>query len=79
MVEVAQDAFAVACIWGLSDVHEYLGRLQMALYTLDKQTAGCNSLHDWLMNLAMDLTASLLYVVVKMASVNAIWLFLVKM
>ena len=29
----------------------------MAAYPLDKQTAGCNSPHDWLMSLAMDLTA----------------------
>ena len=27
----------------------------MAAYPLDKQIAGYNSLHDWLMNLAMDL------------------------
>ena len=26
----------------------------MALSPLDKQTAGCNSPHDWLMSLAMD-------------------------
>ena len=29
----------------------------MAAYPLDKQTAGCNSPHNWLMSLAMDLTA----------------------
>ena len=33
------------------------GRLQMAAYPLDKQTAGCNPPYDWLMSLAMDLTA----------------------
>ena len=33
------------------------GHLQMATYPLDKQTAICNSPHDWLMNLAMDLAA----------------------
>ena len=27
----------------------------MAAYPLDKQTAGCNSPHNWLMSLAMDL------------------------
>ena len=34
------------------------GRLQMAAYPLDKQTAGCNSppAPDWPMSLAMDLT-----------------------
>ena len=57
MLKVARDAFAVACFCGLSDVHECTGRLQMAAYPLDKQTAGCNSPHDWLMSLAMDLTA----------------------
>ena len=57
MLKVAQAAFAVACFWGFSDVHECTGRLQMAAYPLDKQTAGCNSPHNWLMSLAMDLTA----------------------
>ena len=55
MLKVALAAFAVACSWDLSDIHEYLGCLQMALYLLDKQTADSNSLHDWLMSLAMDL------------------------
>ena len=54
MLKVALAAFGVAC---LSDVHECTGRLQMAVYPFDKQTAGCNSSHDWLMSLAMDLTA----------------------
>ena len=47
MLKVARAAFAVACFWGLSDVHECSGRLQMAAYPLDKQTAGCNSPQDW--------------------------------
>ena len=50
-------AFAVACFWGLSDVHECSGRLQMTPHPLDKQTACYNSTHDWLMCLAMDLAA----------------------
>ena len=29
----------------------------MAAYPLDKQTAGFNSLHDWLMSLAIDVAA----------------------
>ena len=29
----------------------------MAPISLDKQIAGCNSPHDWLMSLAMDLAA----------------------
>ena len=50
-------AFAVFCFWGLSDIHECLGCIQMAAYPLGKQAAGCNSQHDWLMSLAMDLPA----------------------
>ena len=57
MLKVAQAAFVVACFCGLSDVHERLGHLQMATYPLGKQTAGCISPHDWLMSLAIDLTA----------------------
>ena len=57
MLKVARAAFAVACFWGLSDVHECTGHLQMAAYPLGKLTAGCNSPHDWLMSLAMDLTS----------------------
>ena len=57
MLKVAQAAFAVACFCGLSDVREHLGRLQMAKYPHGKQTAGCNSPHDWLMSLAIDVTA----------------------
>ena len=49
--------FAVACFSGLSDVHECSCGLQMATPPLDKQTAGCNSLNDWLMSLAMDFAA----------------------
>ena len=33
----------------------------MAAYPLDKQTAGCNSPHDWLMSLAMDLLLRVIY------------------
>ena len=57
MLKVAQAAFAVACFRSLLDVYECMGCLQMAAYPLAKQTAGCNSPHDWLMSLAMDLTA----------------------
>ena len=54
MLKVARTAFAVACFWGLSDIHECSGHLQMAPYPLDKKTVGYNSPQDWLMNLAMD-------------------------
>ena len=43
--------------YGLSDVHKCFGPLQMAAYPLGKQTAGCNSTNNWLMSLAIDLTA----------------------
>ena len=50
----------------------------MATPPHDKQTAGCNSPHDWLMSLAMDLGALCdVYVVVKMAPMDDIWLFTV--
>ena len=57
MLKVTLAAFAVACFWGLS--FEGSGHLQMAPYPLGKQIAGtgCNSSHDWLMSLAMDLAA----------------------
>ena len=34
-----------------------MGGLQIAPYPLDKWTASCDSPHDWLMSLAMDLAA----------------------
>ena len=57
MPKVAQAAFGMACFWGLLDVYKCLGHLQMVTYPFDKQTAGCDSSHDWLMSLAMDLAA----------------------
>ena len=57
MLKVAQAAFVVAYLWDLSDIHKHLGGLQMAPAPLDKQTACCNSSHNWLMSLAMDLAA----------------------
>ena len=47
----------MACFGGLSDVHGCSGRLRMAPSHLNKYTAGCDSPHDWLMSLAMDLAA----------------------
>ena len=57
MLKVVQAAFVVACFLGLSDFHECLDRLQMTSYLLGKQTVSCNSPHDWLMSLAVDLAA----------------------
>ena len=56
MLIVAQAAFAVACFWGLSDIHECLDNLRMAPSLLDKQSAGYKSPHDWLGRLGMGLT-----------------------
>ena len=39
VLKVAKVAFAVAYFWGLLDIHEYTGVLQMALSSLDKQAA----------------------------------------
>ena len=57
MLKVAQATFAVACFGDLSDIHEYLGDLQMVTSPLGKQTACCNSSYNWLMGLARDLAA----------------------
>ena len=57
MLKIGLAALAVACFLGLLDVHECPGCLQMAACPLGKQIAGCNSSYDWLMSLAMDLTA----------------------
>ena len=57
MLKIAQAAFAVACVWGFSDVHDCPGCIQMAPYLFDKQTASCNSPDNWLMCLAMYLAA----------------------
>ena len=57
MLKVAQAAFAVACFWGLSDIHECSGGLQMAPSSLDKQTAGYYLPDEWLMSLGMDSAA----------------------
>ena len=48
-----QSAFTQASFSSLSDVHECSGGLQMAPSSLDKQTANCDSPHDWLMSLAI--------------------------
>ena len=58
MVKVEQSALTQASrSFSLSDSHKYLGCLQMAPSSLDRQTTDCDSPHDWLMSLAMDLAA----------------------
>ena len=57
LLKVEQSAFTQAFFSSLSGVHECSGSLKMAPSSSDKQTAGCESAHDWLMSLAMDLAA----------------------
>ena len=78
MLKVTRAAFAVACFWSLSDVHECSGHLQMATFPLDKYTADCISPHNRLVSLAMDLAALCDMWKVKMTPMDAIWLVLVK-
>ena len=52
LLKVEQSAFTQASFSSLSCIYEYLGGL-----SLGKQTADCVSPHDWLMSVAMDLTA----------------------
>ena len=48
----------------------------MAPSLFDKQIAGCNLPHNWLMSFTMELTDLCdTYVEVKMAQAEAIWLF----
>ena len=53
--KVIQSAFPVAFYLGLSDIHKCSGGFKMAPSPLNKQTASCNSPHDWLVSLTMDL------------------------
>ena len=57
LLKVEQSAFIQAFFSSLSGVHECSGNLYMAPSSFGKQTASCESPHDWLMSLAMDLTA----------------------
>ena len=51
----------------------------MAAYPLDKQTVSCNSPHDWVMSLAMDLAALCDTICGgENEPMDAIWLVLVK-
>ena len=50
-----QSAFSEAAFSGLSDVHERLGGLQLALVVIGEKQPGCNSSHNCLMILCIDL------------------------
>ena len=55
LLKLEQSAFIQASFSSLFDIHKYLCDLRMAPSSLGKQTADCESPHDWLMSLPMDL------------------------
>ena len=55
LLKLEQSAFIQASFSSLFDIHKCLCDLQMAPSSLGKQTADCESPHDWLMSLPMDL------------------------
>ena len=61
MPKLAQAAFAVACFLGLSGIYTQMIWWSLngsiALPLTSTETASCNSPHDLLMSLAMDLAA----------------------
>ena len=50
-----QSTFAVAAFWGVSDVYECLQYLQLALVAANEKPPGCNSPHDCLVMLSINL------------------------
>ena len=77
LLKVEQSAFTEAFFSSLSGIHKCSGSLKMVPSSFGKHTAGCESPHDCLMSLAMDL-AALWHVEVKMAPLVVISLFLVN-
>ena len=57
LLKVEKSAFTQAFFSSLFGIHECSGSLKIARSSFGKQTAGCESPHDWLMSLAMDLAA----------------------
>ena len=57
LLKVEQSAFTQSFFSSLYGVHECSGSLEIAPSSFVKQTAGCESPHDCLMSLAMDLAA----------------------
>ena len=57
LLKVEQSAFTQAFVSTQSGIHQCSGSLKMAPSSLGKQTASCESPHNWLMSLAMDLAA----------------------
>ena len=59
LLKVDQSAFTQISFSSLSDTRECSDGLQKVPSSLDKETTGCNSPHDWLimMSLTMDLAA----------------------
>ena len=50
-----QSAFSVAAFSGLSDVHDCSGGPQLTLVAIGKKLLGCNSPHNYLTMLCIDL------------------------
>ena len=57
LLKVDPSAFTQTSFSSLFEVHECLNGFQMPPSSLDKETAGCNSQHDWLMSVALGLAA----------------------
>ena len=57
LLKIKQSAFTQASFSSISDVHDCSSGLYIAPSSLGKQTADCESSHDWLLSLAMDLAA----------------------
>ena len=55
MPTVHLSAFAVAAFWGVSDVYKCPQCLQLALVAVNEKPPGCNSPHDCLVMLSIDL------------------------
>ena len=55
LLKLEQSAFIQASLSSLFDIHKSFCDLRMAPSSLGKQTADCESPHDWLMSLPMDL------------------------
>ena len=79
LLKVKQSAFTQGSFSSLSGISRVLGWPLNDPSSLGKQPASCESPHDWLMSLAMDLAALCdMCMEVKMAAMEVISLFLVK-
>ena len=61
VLKVIQATFAVVCLWGFSDVHNYLVGLKWLYLPWTRRQAGCKLPHDCLVRLAMNLHSCFLW------------------